>query len=124
MIANNTRYFIEISPAGIGLYLLVGCIRSFSMSIKSLAIYTALDNAQNPKDTTNKSTNWVSKVRRSDEISPRSRVNKKGRKINKFLAHCRTRNVFKSNEQMLIKGLTPYEQKIKREIRDQRLSLR
>ena len=112
MIVSNTKHLIETSPAGIGLYLLVGCVRSFSRSIKSLVIYTALDNEQNPTDTINKSTNCVSNAIGSDEITPRFRVNKKGRKINKFLVHCRARNVVKTNKQVLTKGLTPLNRKL------------
>ena len=107
MIVSNTKHLIEISPAGIGLYLLVGCLRSFSRSIKSLVIYIALDNEQNPTDTINKSINCVSNAKGSDEITSRFRVNKKGRKINKFLVHWRDLNVVKSKEQLFPNCLAP-----------------
>ena len=107
MTVYNTKYLIGISPAGIGLYLLLGCVRSFSISIKSLIIYIALDNEQNPLNTINKSISCVNNAGGSDEISDKFKVNKKGRKINKFLVHCRTLNVAKSNEQLLPKCLTP-----------------
>ena len=107
MIVENTKHLIGISPAGIGLYLLVGCVRSFSISIKSLIIYIALDNEQNPLNTINKSINCVNNARGSDEIPAKFKVNKKGRKINKFLVHWRALNVVKSNEQLFPNCLTP-----------------
>ena len=107
MTATNTKDLIEISPAGIGLYLLVGCVRSFSISIKSLVIYIALDNEQNPRNTMNKSINCVSNGRGSDEITLPFKVNKKGRKISRFFVHWRTLNVPKSNEHLFPNCLTP-----------------
>ena len=107
IIADNTRGRTGINPAAIGRYFLVGCARSFSKSIRSLVIYTALDNKQNPRDTTSKSINWLTNVKRSDDIASRFSVNKKGRKINKFLTHWRALKAVKSNKKLRPKCLTP-----------------